>query len=268
MGRAIFHEALKHTTAPPDPNEFTAYQGSGVRALFGNNEIFIGNRALLEQQGIPISNNGKAPSSTQSFMAVNKKNWGALSIEDMARPEAAQSMDELRILGIQNIIMLTGDTLEVAERVAKTLHIQKFHASMKPEEKLREIEKLLPNGTLVMVGDGINDAPALARADVGIAMGGGGTAVAVEAANIVILTDDLSRLPELLVLGKRTMSVIRGDVVIWFLSNLIGFSLVLTGVAGPALAAFYNFATDFLPLLNSVRLFRTHDGIRKQAFRA
>jgi Cd2+/Zn2+-exporting ATPase len=152
--------------------------------------------------------------------------------------------------------MFTGDNERTANRVASQLGIEQVRASMKPEQKLLELE-LLRHRPVAMVGDGINDAPALARADVGIAMGKGGTAIASEAADVIILTDDLSRLADLVVLGRRTMSVINWDIAIWAVSNLIGFSLVLTGFAGPALAAFYNFATDFLPLINSSRLFRS-----------
>ena len=183
---------------------------------------------------------------------------GSITVADMPRPEAVESLARLREAGVQRILMFTGDNERTASEIAASLGITEVRSSMKPEEKLRALEELVAagEGAVGMVGDGINDAPSLARADVGIAMGGGGTAVAVEAADVVILTDDLRRLPEMVRLGRQTRSVVRIDIVIWLVSNLIGFALVLTGIAGPALAAFYNFATDFLPLINSSRLFQ------------
>jgi P-type E1-E2 ATPase len=157
--------------------------------------------------------------------------------------------------------MFTGDHREAAEAIAEQFEVDGVRAEMMPEDKLCEIEKLEENNFVAMVGDGINDAPALARADLGIAMGSGGTAVTVEAADLVILTDDLSKLPEAISIGRRSMSVIRVDGIIWVGTNLIGFALVFLGVLGPAAAAFYNLVTDFMPLLNSTRLFR--NGVRK-----
>jgi Cd2+/Zn2+-exporting ATPase len=154
--------------------------------------------------------------------------------------------------------MFTGDRAETAARTAKSLGITEVRAGMKPEDKVAELEKLLGGGPVGMIGDGVNDAPVLSRADVGIAMGGG-AAAAVEAADVVILADNLDRLPELIELARRSMRVISSDIAIWSVSNLLGFALVLTGVAGPALAAFYNFATDFFPLINSSRLFKSRE---------
>jgi Cd2+/Zn2+-exporting ATPase len=176
---------------------------------------------------------------------------------DIPRKEAKRSLRALRRLGIERISIFTGDDQATASAIAGQLGISDVRAAMDPEDKLRALDDLARHGQMVaMVGDGINDAPALARADVGIAMGGGGTAVAAEAADIVILNDDLDRLPEMIDLGRRTMSVIRTDIAIWFATNIVGFILVWTGFAGPAFAAFYNFATDFFPLMNSSRLFR------------
>jgi P-type E1-E2 ATPase len=181
---------------------------------------------------------------------------GTVIVADTPRPEAAISLKRLRSLGLSRIIMYTGDNPRTAQAVSTQLGISELRAGMSPKDKLDGLEQLLPEGPVAMVGDGINDAPALARSDVGIAMGGGGTAIASEAADVVILSDNLNRLPEIILLGRQTTSVIHWDMAIWVATNLAGFALVFTGIIGPSLAAFYNFATDFLPLLNSVRLFR------------
>ena len=265
IGRAIFREALKHNLDIPDPEEFTAIKSSGTKAVFEKNIILSGTEKLFKAENILISEKilQSLPrmieqyGQTVSLVAVNGRCIGVIAVADVPRTDAAKTMAKLKEIGVDQIIMFTGDNEAVAKRVSATLGIDSYKAGMKPEEKLRGLEELEEQGVVVMVGDGINDAPSLARAGVGIAMGKGGTAVAVEAADIVILTDELSRLPEMIELGRRTSSVIYGDMVIWLLSNIVGFALVLTGVAGPALAAFYNFITDFFPLANSSRLFRS-----------
>lgn len=264
IGKAILREAARHISQIPDPDEFRVHKGSGVWARLGSREIIIGNQDMLSRYAVSLPDSGKAVfedfqeryGRTVILVFFDKTFAGMLVIADKVRDGAVESIRELKQLGIERILMFTGDNEYVAGEVAKWLGIDAFHASMTPEEKLRELEVLIAQGITGMVGDGINDAPALARSDVGIAMGGTGTAAAVAAADVVILTDDLSRLPEMVRLARKTRSVIHGDIWIWALSNIFGFALVLTGVAGPALAAFYNFIADFFPLINSARLFR------------
>jgi Cd2+/Zn2+-exporting ATPase len=264
VGRAIFRHALERVREIPDPDEFRLYKGSGVWARFGKNEIAIGDESILSDlqiSGAPaasklLEEERSKYAGTSVLVLMNKKLAGVISVADIPREEAKQSIEKLRELGVTDIIMFTGDNEKIASAIAGKLGITNYRASMTPEQKLLELEKLTLKGPVAMVGDGINDAPAIKRADIGIAMGKGGTSVAIEAADIVILSDDLSRLPELISLSRATNSVVLGDMAIWFFSNIVGFGLVLTGVAGPALAAFYNFATDFLPLINSARLFR------------
>ncbi|MEO8637405.1 MAG: cation-translocating P-type ATPase [Candidatus Taylorbacteria bacterium] len=264
IGRTIFKEAIKHGSDFPDPEEFKVYKGSGVTARVKGEAIAIGDFSIISDLAIALSEEEKSrikkkiegSDKTWAIVFRNGKIWGYLSMGDMPRPEARESIADLQSLGVDNIQMFTGDNKLVAGAIARAIGIDKVLAEMKPEEKLRELEKLIGGGPVAMVGDGINDAAALARADVGIAMGSGGAAVSVEAADVVILNDDLSRLPDTISYSRKVMSVIRWDMIIWFASNVIGFALVFTGVLGPALAAFYNFVSDFFPLINSARLFR------------
>ncbi|MCE9585794.1 cation-translocating P-type ATPase [Candidatus Uhrbacteria bacterium] len=264
IGRAVFREAVKRIGAVPDPERFQVYRGRGIWVHAKNHDILVGTPTLLTDSKIAIpdgwavrENDTTDPGLTSDFyVAVDGRCIGRIRIADVPRPSARASIDKLRELGIKSIVMFTGDQLRTAAAVAKSVGIEEYHPTMSPEDKEREVGQLALKGTVVMIGDGINDAPALARSTVGIAMGTSGTAVAIEAADVVLLADNLDRLPELVSLAKQTESVIRGNVWIWTLSNLVGFALVLTGVFGPALAAGYNFITDFFPLANSARLFR------------
>lgn len=263
IGRAIFKEASVQSKDVPDPLEVKVVSGAGISALFGKSEVVIGNEKILATKGITppeeLSARFDAKKSrggvTVLYVYIDASFAGFLSVADTPRVEARESLEALQQKGVR-VIMLTGDNEEVARTVSTQLGIREYRAGMTPETKMKEVELLAKEGHLAMVGDGINDAPALTRADVGIAMGAGGTAVAVEAANVVILTDQLDRIPEMIALSKRTVSVINADMWIWGLTNILGITLVFFGLVGPALAAFYNFATDFLPLINSARLFR------------
>jgi heavy metal translocating P-type ATPase len=265
VGRAIFREAVKHVPNIPDPESYEVVKGIGVIARYRADVIAVGNEKILsdgkmardaETVCAKLATTLEKTGLTSIAVMLNGSLIGQIVLADVPREEAKQSIAALHHLGVERILMFTGDNEQVAKRVSTALGVTDYRAAMSPEDKLRAVETLDAPHPVGMVGDGINDAPTLARADLGIAMGGGGTAVAVEAADVVILTDDLSRLPEMIRLGRRTRSVIRGDMLIWFVSNMIGFALVFTGIAGPALAAFYNFATDFFPLINSSRLFR------------
>ncbi len=272
LGRAIFHEAYSHVGPMSDPLDVTVIKGGGILAHDNANEVLIGNEKIIHERGCVITQEVRSRFETKKrtyeqttvFVYINAKYAGMITVGDTPRAEAAASIKHLRNLGCRRIIMFTGDNEAAAASISSQVGIEEYRASMTPEAKMIELEAILSEGPVMMVGDGINDAPALARADVGIAMGRGGTAVAVDAAQVVIVTDNLERLPECIELARRTMSVVKSDIAIWAITNCIGFALVLTGVAGIAFAAFYNFVTDFLPLINSSRLFISNKKRRAQ----
>jgi P-type E1-E2 ATPase len=257
IGRTLFTEACERAGGTcVDPDSFEAVTGSGIKAKANGHGVLIGSRTFLESEKIKLPEDTEDAAGSSIFVAFDKKYTGRIIVADMPRPEAKEALARLRSLGVKTI-MFTGDAEPVARRIGEALGIDDIRAGMTPEGKLQGLETLLAQGEKVgVVGDGVNDAPALARADVGIAMGGTGTAVTVEAADIVILTDNLDRIADIIKLARRTRSVVYGDMVIWVITNLVGFALVFAGVIGPVLAAVYNFLTDFFPLLNSARLFQ------------
>ncbi|MEI7480111.1 MAG: HAD-IC family P-type ATPase, partial [bacterium] len=165
----------------------------------------------------------------------------------------------LKSAGVEEIIMLTGDNELVAKRIADTIGLTGFHAGLLPQQKLDFIKKAQQGGRkVVMVGDGVNDAAALTLADVGIAMGGIGLDAAIESADIVLMKDDFSKLPELIKISKYVMHISNQDFWLWGISNAVGLVLVLTYVLAPTGASMYNFLTDFIPLFNSTRVFKLY----------
>lgn len=262
IGKVLFREAVKKVLTIPNAQKYQVFGGAGVYAKYGKDDILIGTFDLLKEKGTSfprgfrqkVEEMYKHSSSTVIFVSINKVFVGYMAIADMPRRNARESLESIRKLGVSRIVILSGDKEMPTMHIAEEMNISEYYFGLKPEDKLRHIERFAQNGKIIMVGDGINDAPALARADVGIAMGKGGSAIASEVADVIMLHDDLSELPRLIELGKRTSSVIYGDMWIWFTTNVIGFGLVFIGMT-PALAAFYNFATDFLPIFNSTRLF-------------
>ncbi len=264
IGKAIYGEACKVVGVPRDPEHVEVLKGAGIRAVTEGVDIVIGNERALMASSIIIDKDARDCISgghdhggkTILLVYVGGKYYGSIIAADTPRVEARDALLTLSRMGIRTV-MLTGDRSDVAENISRTLGISTFVAGLSPEAKLEHIEKFSHEGFVAMVGDGINDAPALVRADIGIAMGTIGTAAAIEAADVVVLTDQLERIPEMITLARRVRGVVRGNVLIWFVTNSVGIFFVLSRLAGIPLAAAYNFGTDFLPLFNSSRLFRS-----------
>ncbi len=263
VGKALLREAVRRIGEVSDPEEVEVFRGAGIRARLSGHTLVLGNSKLREVAGVEITEEMEAQfqkkedaEETAIILFLDGTFVGFVGVADTPRVEARETLAKLRQSGVR-LVMLTGDNEVVAEAVAREIGIDEYHANMTPEGKMKVIEAISKQGGLAMVGDGVNDAPALARSDVGIAMGEGGTAVAVEAADVVILNDRLDRIPEMIALARKTVGVVNIDIVIWVITNVLGIILVFTGIATPAFAALYNLLTDFLPLMNSARLFQT-----------
>ena len=237
--------------------------GKGVIAEIGGKKILLGRPSFAEEFGFVISEDLHKKISTEeeqgfnvTVVGVGGYIQGYFVLSDELKPDIAENIAELKMLGVEKIIMLTGDNERVAKRLADQLGVTHFYPNLLPEQKLAYIKKELnPKYKVAMVGDGVNDAAALSLADVGISMGSIGMDVAIESSDIVLMKDDFSEIAKLIRVSKYTLQITNQDFWIWGASNLIGLGLVFTGVLLPTGAALYNFLTDFLPLTNSVRIF-------------
>lgn len=263
VGKAIMRYLKEKNIPAISPDEVNEAPGEGVAIVKNRKKYFAGKMEFLEENGIVagknelkeiegIENNGLSVVGLGS----DKNLIGFMVIEDEARPFAKVFVKTLKESGIDRVVMLTGDNSRVAARVAKELEMDQFESNLHPEEKLKFIEKTNreTRETIAMVGDGVNDAAALALADVSIAMGAIGSDTAIEAADVALMKDNLKRVPDMIFLAKKTRSIIIQNFAIWGITNATGLVLVSVGILGPVGASTFNFLTDFLPIFNALRV--------------
>ncbi|HET6259733.1 cation-translocating P-type ATPase [Pseudonocardia sp.] len=253
----------RHITIPPH-EECEVLVGQGMRVESDGRILVIGSRELLRQQQIRVSREAhvwvrrlQRATETPLLLAVDGTLVGLVSLRDTVRPEARQVLDALRADGVRRVVLLTGDHPETAAAVAAELGIEEFWAQVPPEDKQDLVRSLQAEGhTVAMVGDGTNDAPALALADIGIAMGVSGTDVAVETADVALAGDDLRRLLDLRDLGRRSIGVIRQNYGMSIAVNAAGLLVSAAGALSPVVAAILHNASSVAVVGNSSRMIR------------
>ncbi len=239
---------------------FAAAPGGGVRAVVGGREIAVGNRRWLGLMGDdPQAAALEAAGKSTLVVIRDGAAIGLLAAADPVRPEVPAALASLRALGIGRIELLTGDNPRAAAALADPLGIP-YRAGLLPEDKIAAVREAQARGLVVaMVGDGVNDAPALAQADVGIAMGAAGSDVAIEAAHVALLRDDWRLVPEAFAIARRTMRVVRGNIAFTAVYNVAGLALAAFGFLPPIFAAAAQSLPDIGILANSSRLLRSRD---------
>src|SRR5690606_5690329 len=216
----------------------------------------VGNLELMQAHQINVPKESKEIVESVVFMALNGAYAGHLVIADQLKDDAIQAIKNIKAIGISNLMILSGDKQSITTQIGKTLGISNAKGGLFPEDKLKEIEKLKvnPQNTVAFVGDGINDAPVLAISDVGIAMGGLGSDVAIETADIVIQTDQLSKIATAIQIGKSTRSIVWQNIGLAFGVKLIVLLMGAWGVATMWEAVFADVGVAFLAILNAIRL--------------
>ncbi|MBN8829021.1 MAG: heavy metal translocating P-type ATPase [Sphingobacteriia bacterium] len=246
-------------------NEFSAIIGKGVRGIMQGERYYIGNHRLIEEKGLcsteveAILERLEHEGKTTLILFNEKQAIGILAVADSLRENTHNVISELKALAV-NPIMLTGDNPVTAATIAKKVGISEIYASLLPEDKLTEVNKLLAKyKTVGMVGDGINDAPALAKASIGFAMGAAGTATALETADIALMKDNLEKIPYFINLSKKTYQVLVQNISLSISTKLVFFILALLGKATLWMAVFADMGTSLIVVLNGLRLLKFND---------
>jgi Cd2+/Zn2+-exporting ATPase len=276
VAKAVTDMARRARVPLESPNDFEEVAGRGVRASFADGStVFVGRASwLVDAVPAPHAIEGGALEAIQSsseaeglsllHVVRDGKPIGWIGLEDNARPEAAGAVDRLKALGISRLVLLTGDRSSVAKRVAGQMHFDDFRAEVLPHEKLEMVDALKASGHRVaVIGDGVNDAPALAAGDVSIAMGAAGSDVAIHSASIALLNSNLDRIPFLVDLSRKTISVIRQNMIIGGLFIVAFVALAGAGYVTPVMAAMLHVVSGLAVVFNSARLVRCGEDIEQ-----
>ena len=265
LAEAVRAAAQKDNLSLSEPQDFQAVPGMGIRANINGNLITVGNRRMIpEADSLPVAAELERQGKTLLFVARDgdpstgsgQDLLGVLAAADTLRPEVPAALAAVRALGVHHIELLTGDNERTAAALAEKLGVQ-YRANLLPEQKIAVVKEYQARGhTVVMVGDGVNDAPALAQASVGIAMGAAGADVAIEAAHIALMREDWTLVPEVFRIARRTMRVVKVNLAFTAVYNLVGLGLAALGFLPPILAAAAQSLPDLGILANSSRLLR------------
>lgn len=265
---------LQHTRAKDiailDPEGFEYFVGKGLRGRVAGKTVLLGNARFLRENAIPLNaaveNQAQAlehDGKTVLLLALDGSIAGVIAVADVIRDEVPAAIAALKRLGIKRLLLLTGDNERVAAAIAAKVGVTEFRAGLLPENKIAIVRELQQAGLKVaMVGDGVNDAPALAQADVGIAMGVVGSDVALEAAHVALMRDDWRQIPQAIIAGRRTYRTIRQNIVLGITWDVVTMGLASIGVLTPVMAAATEVVPDVLVALNSARLLNASHQVR------
>ena len=248
-GKEIDKEVIK---------EYKEILGRGIKAVINNEEVLVGNSKLMNEFNILY--NEVDSIGTVVYCAINGEFKGSIVISDKIKENAAEALINLKKAGVKKTVMLTGDNKKTAYKVGKKINIDEIHSELLPLDKVREVEELLKrsnkNGKLAFVGDGVNDAPVLARADIGIAMGGIGSDAAIEAADIVLMKDDINALVDAINISKKTNKILWQNIVFALGIKILVMVLGTFGIANMWTAVFADVGVTIIAIINSTRCFR------------
>lgn len=262
LARSILSTARAARVPIDGSTDFEEIHGRGVKGRTTLGELHVGRATWLTELFPGITGDVRAVSAriegmTGVHVVKNGRYLGAVGLEDKIRPMTKGVIEKLRDLGIRKLAIFTGDRLSVAERVGRTVGVDSIEAECLPEEKHEQVKQLVKSGRRVlMVGDGINDGPSLASADVGVAMGLGGSDIATNSAGVALMNDDLSRIPFMIELSRKNRTIIAQNIVVALLTAIVGLALAASGFIDVWFAALFHFLGDIFVVLNSFRLFR------------